>query len=503
MLFPAVRRSLIALTLTLLGCRPAPPSTVTLAVRADVIELSPKGAKNDSYTIGINDSLFEGLVGMDGQLRLQAALAERWENPDEHTYLFTLRPGLKFSDGSPLTARDVVASLQAARTDEWETRDYLRAIESVRLVSDRQVEVRTREVSLGFLTRLPWGYVVPERVLGQPAPPAIGTGPYRLESRTRGREFVLRRNPHFRGPQPAFERARFVVLPDENERVARVEQGQADLADHVSSEAAGRLAHHPGLRVVRQSGPQTLFLALRVDLPPFSDPRLREAFDLALDRDELIRRALPGAAQPASQVVPPTILGHNPTLTPTRPDRPRARQLLAEAGHRQGLSVRLDAPNNRYPGDVAIAHEVARQLAEVGVGVELNLMDKARFFTWIDAGLSRFHLLGWICQSGDAGDILDSLLHSQTRDDWGVWNTLGLADPELDRLIEQGARSTSDSERSARLRAALARVAEVRPLLPLATPDEIFLVSSRIEWTPPLDTALHPADMRPARSRRP
>ena len=137
-------------------------------------------------------------------------------------------------------------------------------------------------------------------------------------------------------------------------------------------------------------------------------------------------------------------------------------------------------------------------------GLKVLLLDKARFFTWIDAGLSHFHLLGWICQSGDAGDILDSLLHSHTRDDWGVWNTLGLADGELDRLIEQGARSTSDSERSARLRAALARVAAVRPLLPLVIPDEIFLVSSRIEWTPPLDTTLHPADMRPARaSRRP
>ncbi len=131
-------------------------------------------------------------------------------------------------------------------------------------------------------------------------------------------------------------------------------------------------------------------------------------------------------------------------------------------------------------------------------------MDKARFFAWIDAGLSHFHLLGWTCQSGDAGDILDSLLHSPTRDDWGVWNTLGLADRELDRLIELGARSTSDSERSARLRAALARVAEVRPLLPLVTPDAIFLVSSRIEWNPRLDTAFHPADMRPAgASQRP
>lgn len=498
----ALRLSPFALTLGVLACRPAPvpaDGTVTLAVRADLIEFFPNGTQSDSYTMGLNTSLFEGLVGLDAELRLRPQLAERWESPDEFTYLFTLRPGLRFSDGTPVTAADVAASLDAVSRNRWETRDYLRPVESVRAIGARQVEIRTRAVSLGLLTRLPWGWVLPARLLEHKPVPPVGTGPYALEAHLPGREFVLRRNAHFHGPAPAFERARFVVLPDEAARVTQVAQGAADLADQVSPSTAARFAGRSDVRVVRQAGPQTLFLGLRVDRPPLSDPRVREALDLALDRRALIEAALGGAAEPASQAVSVNILGHNPELRGTALDQQRARQLLAAAGWREGLTLRLDAPDNRYPGDVRIAAEVARQLALVGVRVEPNTLEKERFFELIDSGQSDFHLLGWTCLSGDAGDLLDSLAHSRTADGFGQWNTVGLADPGLDRLIEQSARATVDSERAAHLKAAMARLGELRAVLPLATPHEIFLVSNRIEWAPRFDAALRPADMRPGR----
>lgn len=499
-----MRSGLVALAILLSGCHAAPPSpapeplTVTLAVRADVTEFFPNGSQNDSYTGGINTSLYEGLVGLDAQLRLRPALAERWESPDERTYVFTLRPDLRFSDGSPLRAQDVVASLQAVTERQWETRDYLRELLSVRALSEREIELHTRGVALGFLTRLPWAYVLPARAVVQTPVPVIGTGPFVVESRTVGQEFVLRRNPHYRGPQPAFERARFVVVPDPAERVKMVERGAADLADDVSPRLARHQLGRGDLRVVSGLGPQTLFLALRPDRPPFTDARVREAFDLTIDRGELIRRALDDGGVPASQLVTAGILGHNPKLAPTEVDRPRARKLLAAAGLQGGLKVRLDAPNDRYPADRAIAAEVARQLAEVGVEVQVNTTPKKRFFEQIDAGDSAFHLLGWTCLSGDAGDVLDALLHSRTADGWGLWNTLGLADLALDRLIEQSALSTTDSMRSAKLQAALARVGQLHVTLPLVTPHETFVVSNRLEWTPPLDTALRPAEMRPA-----
>lgn len=471
---------------------------MTLAVAADITALFPNGGQNDVTTGAYNASIFQGLVALDPQLRLRPALAERWENPDDRTYVFTLRGDARFSDGSPVTAADVAASLTAVHERGWETRDYLQALESARALDQRRVEVRTQAVSLGFLTRLPWGYVLPARVLGlQPVPP-VGSGPYVLEGRQPGRELVLRRNVHYWGPRPAFERARFLVIPDAARRVNLVRHGRADLAAQVPPGLAAQLPGAPGTRVLRHAGPETLYLALRVDRPPFSDARVREAFDLAIDRAELVRRTLPGGAQTASQLVPPAILGHAREIRAARLDRARARRLLAEAGLGAGSKLRLDGPANRYAGDVAILEELARQLAEVGVSVEVNAQPKGVFYELIDSGASSAHLLGWTCLSGDAGDVLEALLHSRDRNGLGLWNTLGLADDELDQLIERAGRAASDGERGEALRAASARVAELRVLLPLLQPDEIFAVAPRLDWTPPLDGALRPAEMRPA-----
>ena len=165
-----------------------------------------------------------------------------------------------------------------------------------------------------------------------------------------GRELVLVRNDYFQGPPPAVARARFVVEPDAQERIAKLFRGEADVADHVPLDQVDAL-RQKGLQVF--SGPtlRVLFLGLRVDTPPFDDPRVREAIDLSLDREELIRRAYQGRTVPASQTVPPAGVGYNPAIPVTTPNQVRARALLAEAGHAQGLTLRLDGPRNR---DLAI-----------------------------------------------------------------------------------------------------------------------------------------------------
>lgn len=131
--------------------------------------------------------------------------------------------------------------------------------------------------------------------------------------------------------------------------------------------------------------------------------------------------------------------------------------------------------------------------------VQVNALPKGRFYELIDSGGSSAHLLGWTCLSGDAGDVLESLLHSRTATGLGLWNSLGLADPELDQLIERSSLADTDGERSAALRAASVRVAGLRAALPLLQPEDIFAVSPRLAWTPPLDGALRPAELRLAR----
>jgi peptide/nickel transport system substrate-binding protein len=250
--------------------------------------------------------------------------------------------------------------------------------------------------------------------------------------------------------------------------------------------------------VVTGAGLRVLFLGLRVDRPPFSDPRVREAVDLALDRAELARRALGGRAAPATQVVPPSIVGFDPALRLPVPDRARARALLASAGHRSGLDVRLDGSRNRYVNDVEILQELARQLGEVGVRATVNALDKQDFFPLIERGDSAMHLLGFSCESGDAGDLLASLTHSPTGGPLGSLNSFGLADRALDDLIGDADRARTDRERARRLRLAVARVAELRAALPLVVQAEAVVLSRRLAWEAPLNMALSAEDLRPA-----
>jgi ABC-type oligopeptide transport system substrate-binding subunit len=146
--------------------------------------------------------------------------------------------------------------------------------------------------------------------------------------------------------------------------------------------------------------------------------------------------------------------------------------------------------------DVEILREVARQLAEVGIHVEVNALDKQEFYTLISAQQSAFHLLGWACETGDAGDGLDSLLHSRTESPLGSFNNIGLADHELDALIEAANRSPRIGHRAAALQAAIARVATLRPVIPLVVQTESVLLSRRVQWDPPLDLSFLLSDLR-------
>jgi len=476
---------------------PPPTGSVTIAVRADVTGFFPNPPiVNEGYTFDVNWHIFEGLVRLDRNLEIRPALAERWENPDDYTYVFRLRSGLRFSDGRLLTARDVAASIDAASSRGWVTQDYFQAVESIEAVGERDVVVRTRFPYVILLSKLPWGLVLPAQALDTSPVPLVGTGPYRLEAWDPGKGFVLSSNPHFRGPAPHIARARFVVVPNAQERIQRLLEGTVDIIDHVPLRAVEALRSEKGVEVITGQSLRVLFLGLRVDKPPLSDPRVREAIDLAIDRAELIRRALFGHAEAASQLVPRSVTGYNPEIEVTQSDVDRGRQLLAEAGYPEGFDIRLDGPNNRYVNDNEILAEVARQLARVGIRVEVNAMDKLDFFPLALGGRSRFFLLGWACQTGEAGDVLDAVLRPSDGGTVGDGNVVGLSDSELNRLIEESNASLTLRERTAALQAAMARATELRATIPLVIQCPAFAVSRRIIWDPPLRLALNLMDIR-------
>lgn len=477
-----------------LGCgggTPPPPTTLVLAVRADVTGIFPNPPSHtESHTFDVNANVFEGLVRFNRELIPEPALADRWENPDEVTWIFHLRPGARFSNGEPVQPGDVVASLLAARQRAWITDSFLQTIESVTEAGPDAVRIRTRAPNPVLLPKLHYGFVLPARLLGQSPIPTIGTGPYALERWVPGHELVLARNPHFWGRPGLYEKLRFLVVPDPKERIRVLVEGKAQVADQIPLAEVDSLSRLPEIRVVARSGMRVLFLCLRMNQPPFSDPRVREALDLAIDREELVRRALLGKAVVASQIVTPSVSGYDPAIAPSRPDQQRARKLLAEAGFSNGLTVRLDGPNNRYANDSEILAEVARQLEGVGIHIQVNALPKEKWFALLGAGQSSFYLLGWACESRDAADILDGMAHSVAAGGFGSNNYQGLSDAVLDRLITEADGTGQVSLRKQLLAQAVARVAALRAMLPLTIQTETIALSSSVRWEPPINFGL-------------
>jgi peptide/nickel transport system substrate-binding protein len=500
----AVRRAVLCLTLVGCACSTPPPKpdprVLRAAVRADVTGFFPNPpAANESYTFEMNRWVLDAVVALDRGLNVVPALAEHWLTRDDRSFVLELRPGLRFSDGRPVTAADAARSLEAATRLAWPNDGYLSTLESVRVLDERRIEVRAARPDPTLLARLAWGFVLPaDATTAQPVP-VVGTAPYTLERWTPGQGFAFARNPHHWGRPAAFARAEFRVVPDDATRLELVEAGEADIADFVPPEAWARLERVKHLRLVVGAGLRVLFLGLRVDRAPFNDPRVREALDIAIDRRALVEHVFLGKGVVANQLMPRGSVGYVPDLAPAPFDRERARALLAAAGVRAGQRLRLDGPSNRYVRDAQVLEEIARQLAEVGLVVEVNALDKGALYTLIDRGLSDVFLLGWASESGDGADVFEVLFPPPAERRGGSSNATGFADAQLDAITREAQSTTNLRERAAVLRRAFTRLAELRPILPLVVqPESVLYDTRRVSWDPPVSLALRPRDLRPA-----
>jgi peptide/nickel transport system substrate-binding protein len=470
---------------------------LAVGVAGDVTGIYPH-VRDESFTFAVLGNAYEALTRLDRDLRTRPALAERWESTDDRTWRFRIRKGTRFSDGRHVTVGDVVASLRRALRQDA-TRHALAAVASVDAAGDDEVKITTNGPAPTLLSLLHHALIVPAADLdagpGAHGAWPAGTGPYFVESWTKGKELVLRANEHWRGGRVPFARVRLLVMPSGPERARALREGRIQIADGLGLDELQWLQGAGDVRVVSRPALRVLYLGFRVDGPPFADASVREAYDLAIDREELVIRALGGHGTPVGQMVPPAVRGYNPELRTPRPDRERARALLAKAPP-SARKVILRGPNNRYVNDERILREVARQLGEVGVTVTVEARDKEAFFASLGTPETAFYLSGWSCDGADAGNALGSLFHTPTASGLGFENSQGLSDPVLDEMIDAADRAPTLPERNERLWAGLARVATLHLALPLVVQHETMALSRDLEWDPPIDMALRLEEAR-------
>jgi len=495
------RRSLLAAAAALPAAAMLPPARaqggaegggmLRVALSGEVTSLDPHFL-NAAPNNAVARHLYDSLVQVDADGRLQPALAESWRTIDPLTWEFRLRRGVRFHDGQPLTAEDVIASLErpaALVKSPGPFTAFTRPVVSREAIDAYTVRLRTAAPYGPLALDLSNIFIIPRRLATgattddfNAGRAAIGSGPWRFVGWRRGEVVELARHEAWWGPKAAFERVQLRIVPGDPTRLAALLAGEVDAIEAVPPADMGRLRVHPKIAVEQRPSWRTLFFQLDqsrdrspfvtdragrpLDRNPLRDARVREAMSLAIDRRALCERTLDGLASPASNLVAPGILGHHDGFKPVAADPAAARRLLAEAGLPEGFGLTLHGPNDRYINDEQVVQTVAQMLARAGIAAKVETMPVAVYFTRARRHEFSCALLGWGSNAGDFA--LRTLLGTVNPDTgWGSWNWGRYSNPKLDALV-QGALSSVDAKRrEAAAREAMAEALRDHAVLPL------------------------------------
>ncbi len=451
-----------------------------LAMEDDIVNLDPF-LHDDSITHSVLGNIFEGLVSFDTEMQLQPSLAIGWENPDDLTWRFRLRPGVYFHNGREMKADDVKYSLDRARRGK--VGYYLSAVDQVRVLDDMTIEITTLMPTSILLNKLTFISVVP-RDSDEPLSIPVGTGPYRFVKYQPNGEMELRGFDRYWRGRPAIKRAVFRAIPDEASRVEALLAGQVHLIRDVERQTAEHYVNHHLVSFVTGPGLGVSLLGINFRQPgPWQDRRVREAIYWAIDPAEAAR-ASGWDALPIDQLVSPYIVGYSPDIKASRPDLKRARKLLAEAGYASGFDLPLEMSRSaaNTTGEV-----LTRQLAQVGIRARPISLDWPELTDRLNRRQTHMFLLGWSCSSGDASDLFDACLHSGKTASYGSVNWSGYSNRKLDALIERSNQVLDNRERIEILKQAMNLAMSDYPMIPIFSRNRIYGASHRIVFHPRQD----------------
>ncbi|PJO49751.1 peptide ABC transporter substrate-binding protein [Ochrobactrum sp. MYb29] len=445
---------------------------------ADALTLDPH-AQNDGVTHAILNQIYESLVWRDAEGKLIPRLATEWhlKESDPTTWVFKLREGAKFHNGDDLTAEDVVFTLDRARSDKSNLRQLHADVEKVTAVGHHTVEVKLRAPNAIYPNNLTGTYILDKTWAEQNDAADVqdiaagkdnyavrntnGTGPYILKSREVGVRTVLEANEHhWAEKKPEITEIIYTPIADNATRVAALLSGEVDFLHEVPVQDIERLRNTPGIKVSVGPENRSIFLGYRVDSAPLassdvkdknplSDVRVREAFELAIDRDAIKTVVLRGNSVPTGIIVPPFVHGWTEELDAySKPDVEKAKALLVEAGYPQGFTITLDTPNNRYVNDEAIAQAVVGFLGRIGVKVALASRPYAQHAPLLIDQKSDFYLFGWGVPTFDSAYNFNDLVHTRAGR-YGAYNATGYSNPEVDKKIESLGTEIDPAKRDA------------------------------------------------------
>ncbi|TWO72087.1 ABC transporter substrate-binding protein [Caenimonas sedimenti] len=470
--------------------------TLRWSSQGDAQTLDPH-SQNELLTNSINGQVYDTLVARDKQLNIVPSLATEWSQVNPTLWRMKLRGGVKFHDGAPFGADDVVFSIVRAQHAASPFRAYAMAMGAPRKVDDLTVEfvlqqfnpIFLQHASLVFIMNKAWteknNAAAPQDFKNREDKYTVlnanGTGPFVLVSRRPDQRTVFKRNPAYWGRiEGNLQEVVYTPVGSDATRTAALISGELDFVLDPSPQDVPKLRATQGVKVVDGVENRAIFIGMdqaRDELlyssvkgkNPFKDVRVRRALYHAVDIEAMRSRLMRGQALPTGSITPSPLGGYNdPDIEKRLPfDLARARALMAEAGYPQGFEVQLDCPNNRYINDEEICVALAGMWSQIGVKVKVVAQPRANYFPKAEKLDVSMYMLGWGGAITDAETTLTPIMRSRGEGGVGYYNWGNHKNPKLDELAVASGKEPDAGKREQLIKAALREHNEQVHHLPL------------------------------------
>ncbi|WP_068675016.1 glutathione ABC transporter substrate-binding protein [Oceanobacillus sp. Castelsardo] len=476
---------------------------LVIATHADAVSLDPH-LTNDTPSADVRINIYENLVTQDENMENQPGLAESWEQIDDTTWEFKLRQGVTFHDGSDFNAEVVKANLDRILDPEVGSAVLFmyNAIKEVQVVDDYTVRIITEFPFAPLPAHLahPGGQMMSKELIkedyaameeGEQPGTVInakpnGTGPFKFEERKHGQSITLVNNENYWGEPALLDSVTFKVVPEDLTRISELTTGNAHISTPLSPSDVAQVEGTDGIHVQKQESSSIGYIGFNMDKKPFDDVRVRKAISMAIDKEQIINGIYDGVGIPAQGPLAPGIFGYDKDLNGLEYNVEEAKKLLAEAGYEDGFSATIWTNDDRQRVDTAT--NVQAQLAEIGIDLDVEILEWGAMLDKTANGEHEMMVFGWTTVTGDADNGLYPLFHSDNVGAPG--NRTFTVDKELDQYLD-GARETSDqAERQELYSKAQERLVELAPFVYLLHQEYLIGVRDEVKNLTQLPTQL-------------
>lgn len=451
----------------------------------------------ETTTGNVLQHLYDPLIERNGKdpRKFDAALATKWERTNDTTVRFTLRKGVKFSDGSTFEAADVVYTVnyllgKLPDLDPAILSYQYGSVKNAKEVDEHTVDIVTTTTDPLLLDRIAGMMIVPEGAVDDDpkalASKPVGTGPYTLTKWDRNNEVVMKAKKNYFLGKPRIKDVVFKTMTEASSRLSALEAGQVDLisavpADNVPEvEASGQAK----VQTVNSARIASVWLNT-LESGPLKKPEVRVALNHAVNVDSIIKHVMSGHGTRVATVVPPYFTNYDPSVKPIPHDPAKAKQLLADAGYPNGFSMEMMVPQGRYEFAAEVTQALAGQLKKVGVRVKVNTVDFGVFAkTTQERDIEESFYGAWGEEYFNPVDEFQVAVKSGTKGfSW-------YDNPRADDLIDRSSTTLDATEQKKLVTQTQRLMLEDPPFIFLFAYKDLYGVANRLDWKPRSDESI-------------